>query len=126
MPDLNWNRVTWNEGHSWDKDGDEWSVAWGGARSHWYGTIYHRINNNSPAPRILEIAPGRGRWTQFLLQHCTEYFGVDLSENCVRSCRRRFAAASRAHFLVNDGRSLHMIAEDSIDFVFSYDSLVHA
>src|SRR5947209_4782180 len=109
MPDVEWNRFTWNEGYSWEKDGDEWSVAWGGAHAHWYGSIYPRINRFLPAHRILEIAPGRGRWSQFLLKHCVEYFGVDLSETCVQTCRRRFAAENRAHFLVNDGLSLKMI-----------------
>ena len=125
MPDLQWNRVSWNEGHRWELEGDEWSVAWGGARSQWYGTIFPRICGFLPASRILEIAPGRGRWSQFLLQHCMEYFGVDLSDNCIQYCKRRFAAASRAHFVANDGQSLHMIPNDAIDFAFSYDSLVH-
>jgi cyclopropane fatty-acyl-phospholipid synthase-like methyltransferase len=78
-----------------------------------------------PARRILEIAPGRGRWTQFLLRQCDEYFGVDISEKCIEFCRRRFAAESRARFFANDGQSLRMVADDSIDFVVSLDSLVH-
>ena len=124
MPDVEWNRVAWNEG--WGNSGDEWSEAWGGASAQWHGSIYPRICNFLPAQRVLEIGPGRGRWSQFLLRHCTEYFGVDLSENCVASCRSRFAATSKAHFLATDGKSLQMVPDGSIDFVFSYDSLVHA
>jgi hypothetical protein len=44
----------------------------------------------------------------------------------VQRCRQRFAAFDRAHFIQNDGRSLQMIPDQSIDFVFSFDSLVHA
>jgi 2-polyprenyl-3-methyl-5-hydroxy-6-metoxy-1,4-benzoquinol methylase len=125
MPDLNWNQVTWNDQHGWEKGGDEWSAAWGGARAQWYGAIYPRIDSFLPASRILEIAPGHGRWTQFLLGQCDEYYGVDISDKCIDICRRRFAASSRVHFSQNDGLSLDMVPDDCIDFVFSYDSLVH-
>ena len=37
-----------------------------------------------------------------------------------------FSAASHLEFHVNDGLSLGMIDESSVDFVFSFDSLVHA
>lgn len=126
MPNLEWNLTLWNEQHGWEAAGDEWSVAWGGARSQWFGTLYPRIHRLLPAGRILEIAPGHGRWTQFLLNHCNEYFGVDISENCVQACMRRFSSSTRAHFFKNDGRSLAMIPDSSVDFVFSFDSLVHA
>ena len=124
MPDVEWNRAAWNQ--HWSRSGDEWSAAWGGVRAQWYGSIFPRISPFLPAHRILEIAPGRGRWSQFLLQHCVEYFGIDLSEKCIESCKLRFVAASRAHFSANDGTSLQMIPDNSIDFVFSFDSLVHA
>lgn len=125
MPDLDWNQETWNEHHDWEKDGDEWSAAWGGARAQWHGAIYPRIASFLPASRVLEIAPGHGRWTQFLLGHCDEYYGVDLSRKCIDICRRRFAASSRVCFSQNDGVSLAMVPDDHIDFAFSYDSLVH-
>ena len=65
MPDVDWNRVTWNESHGWEMERDEWSVAWGGARSQWHGTIYPRVSKVLPVVRLLEIGPGRGRWSQF-------------------------------------------------------------
>ena len=126
MPDLQWNLATWNDQHRWEAEGDEWSVAWGGARAQWYGTIYPRLHRFLPVARILEIAPGHGRWSQFLLPNCNEYFGVDLSEKCIQACVRRFSASTRAHFIKNDGQSLEAIPDDYIDFVFSFDSLVHA
>ena len=124
MPDLQWNHIVWND--RWASHGDEWSETWGGARSQWYGAIYPRIADFLPAHSVLEIAPGRGRWTQFLLRHCDEYVGIDLAANCIAACKLRFAAASRARFFVNDGTSLGMVPDSSVDFVFSFDSLVHA
>jgi ubiquinone/menaquinone biosynthesis C-methylase UbiE len=75
---------------------------------------------------ILEIAPGYGRWTQFLALDCSSLIGVDLSEGCVRECRKRFAGDSRLSFETNDGRTIPMINDESVDFAFSFDSLVHA
>jgi SAM-dependent methyltransferase len=126
MPDLDWNRSQWSDLHPWPESGDEWSAGWGGPRAQWYGAILPRIARWLPARRILEIAPGFGRWTQFLLLQSGEYFGVDLNVRCVQRCRQRFAAFNRAHFMQNDGRSLQMIPDGAIDFVFSFDSLVHA
>ena len=52
--------------------------------------------------------------------------GIDLSEPCVLGCRARFADDPRLSFHVNDGRSLDAVADGSVDFAFSLDSLVHA
>jgi hypothetical protein len=41
-------------------------------------------------------------------------------------CKKRFAGLSHIEYHVNDGKSLQFLADSSIDFVFSFDSLVHA
>src|SRR5207248_3198835 len=40
-------------------------------------------------------------------------------------CSRRFAAESHVRCYLNDGRSLSMIPDASVDFVFSFDSFIH-
>jgi hypothetical protein len=50
---------------------------------------------------------------------------VDPDPRCIEACRRRFVDDSRLIYHVNDGQSLSMIPDRSIDFVFSFDSLVH-
>ena len=84
-----------------------------------------RINRFVPTGTILEIAPGYGRWTQYLQGLCEQLVVVDLTENCIDHCRKRFADLDHITYHVNDGRSLAMIEDESIDFVFSFDSLVH-
>jgi len=126
MPELEWNRVRWNDEHPWPESGDEWSVGWGGPRAQWYGTIFPRITRWLPARKVLEIAPGFGRWTQFLLRHTDELYGIDLNPKCIQRCVQRFSAYDRAHFIQNDGFSLEMVGDETIDFAFSFDSLVHA
>src|SRR5438477_354498 len=66
-----------------------------------------------------------GRWTHYLKDYCEELWVVDASDECVEACRRRFAAESHVRCYLNDGRSLSMIPDASVDFVFSFDSFVH-
>jgi SAM-dependent methyltransferase len=90
----------------------------------WWRTIRPRLLHHLPAEAVLEIAPGYGRWTSFLLNECTRLVGIDVTARCVEVCRQRFPE-SRAAFYVNDGQTLPMVAPASIDLAFSVDSLVH-
>lgn len=125
MPTLEENLATWHR-HNWAKNGDEWSKPWGTTTAAWYGMLLPRIHNWVRCGRALEIAPGYGRWTQFLKDFADELIIVDLVEKCIDGCRQRFAQSNNVQYFVNDGRSLEMVAEWSVDFVFSFDSLVHA
>lgn len=98
----------------------------GGAEAQWFGAILPRIQRFLPAARILELGPGFGRWTHYLLGYCDQLIGVDLSPRCVRACTERFGPDKRASFFVNDGQSLSMVPDRSIDFFFTFDTLVHA
>jgi SAM-dependent methyltransferase len=126
MPSLSHNKETWEHTYTWSEAGDEWSASWGGPQMQWYSSLYPRIRQFLPSTVILEIACGYGRWTRFLNHQCDRLYAVDLSERCIQSCRARFAGDPRLQFYLNDGRSLEMIPDHSVDFVFSFDSLVHA
>jgi len=119
------NLTTWSQ-WDWSQNGDEWSSFWGGTEYVWWGTIFPRIQAFVPVESILEIGPGFGRCTQYLQNFCHKLVVVDLAERCITGCRERLTASSHISYFVNDGKSLAMIAENSIDFVFSWDSLVHA
>ena len=125
MPSVSQNLEKWNEDYDWTLGDDNWSHTWGGASAQWFGTIFPRIRRFLPAPAVLEIAPGFGRWSAFLLESCDTFVGVDVSPICVEACRARFAGRRGATFEANDGRSLPMVGDSSIDFAFSFDSLVH-
>jgi SAM-dependent methyltransferase len=125
MPDLEENRTYWDSAFHWRQGGDEWSAWWGTPEAEWRATIYPRIEEFLPTGVLLEIAPGYGRWTQFLRKHCSRLIGIDLSAKCVKACRRRFWRDRRAKFYVNDGKNLSAVADESVDFAFSFDSLVH-
>jgi SAM-dependent methyltransferase len=125
MPSIQFNQQAWGT-YSWPSRGDEWSAPWGGAEAQWHNSILPRIRHFVPTGTILEIAPGHGRWSAFLIELANNYVGVDLAQECVDACQERFRAASNATFFVNDGKSLACAADHSVDFAFSFDSLVHA
>src|SRR6266481_643475 len=125
MPTVEQNRQHWNQDYEWTKQGEEWSAVWGGSEAQWFGAILPRIDAFVPTGSILEIAPGFGRWTTYLKKYCESLAVVDLAEECIKACQQRFASDSHISYYVNDGKSLAMIQDKSIDFVFSFDSLVH-
>jgi SAM-dependent methyltransferase len=119
------NLEVWRDEWEWPEQGDEWSAWWGGTPALWFGALLPRIHAFVPAGTILEIAPGYGRWTQYLKDLAEQLVVVDLTEDCIEHCRRRFAAADNIEYHVNDGRSLAMVPDETVDFAFSFDSLVH-
>ena len=126
MPEVDKNREIWGASWDWSHGGDEWSSWWGGTPAVWHGALLPRIHSFVPAGTILEIGPGHGRWTQYLKGLAERLVIVDLTPGCIDYCRERFAEARNIEYHVNDGRSLDMVDDGSIDFAFSFDSLVHA
>jgi SAM-dependent methyltransferase len=126
MGSIEQNRKTWDETFDWSGGGDEWSRGWGGTPAMWYGMLLPRVHTWLPAKTVLEIAPGFGRWTAYLKDLASRLIIVDLAPKCIAACRQRFVESDHIEYFVNDGRSLPMVASESVDFVFSFDSLVHA
>ena len=125
MPDVRWNKEYWTRRYDWSQKGEEWSSVWGSSSAQWFGSILPRIRSFVPTGSLLEIATGFGRWTRFLATLCDHYYGVDISPACIDHCRATFPV-SHMEFFANDGTSLSMVPDGSIDFAFSFDSLVHA
>src|SRR4051812_43253527 len=126
MPEVDRNLANWSSAWDWSQEGDEWSKDWGDTPALWHGALLPRIHAFVPTGTILEIAPGYGRWTQYLKDLCERLVIIDLTAGCIDHCRQRFADATNIEYHVNDGRSLAMVEDGSVDFAFSFDSLVHA
>lgn len=119
-----------NEHHSWSEDGDEWkgqAEACGVAYDDWKASVVERLI--TPYVRrnmtIVEIAPGHGRWTEFLRPHAKTLMLVDISPACLSHCRTRFEGDTNLETYQTDGRSLPIELEDGVDLVWSFDSFVH-
>ena len=119
---INENYSLWNNDDIWLEDGHEWSNFVGGTLNLWNDVIFPRIKKYLQGD-VLEIAPGHGRITKYLLDFSTSLEIVDLSENCIRACREKFGG--KIKYNVTDGKSLQMIKSHSKDLVFSWDSFIH-
>ncbi len=130
-----WNTARWGDEQRWG-NGDHFGHRWPGGtyqRSSMAAKITDRLLSPYLAGRyelkILEIAPGGGRFTTELIRRAGKLVLVDLNEACIEICRERFKYynnhAGQIQFHVNDGMSLSMIKERDFDLVASYDSMVH-
>lgn len=114
------------DNYDWRHTGEQWASRWGGTDVQWFGTILPRIHVFLPATTILEIGAGHGRLAQFLEPYCDRLFVVDMTECCIEACRKRFAGNPKVECVLNDGLSLGWVEDGTIDFIFSFFSLVHA
>lgn len=73
----------------------------------------------------VDLAAGHGRNSAKLLEHVESLTIVDINEECLDACRRRFAGDRRVSFVRTDGTSLRGIADRSVTFVYSFDAMVH-
>jgi|SRR5271169_2293428 len=71
----------------------------------------------------LEIGPGGGRWTRYLLGFGQLYV-VDYHAELLRELKRNFNQAN-VRFIKNSGADFPGVSDGSIDFLFSFDCFVH-
>ena len=125
MADIEENKHSY-ESYDWRQSGEEWSYVWGGSDQQWYGSILPRIHRFLPADTILEIGAGFGRWADFFRPHCEQLILVDVAQVCVEACNRKYAGDDAITAHLSDGKSIDFIPDKSVDFVFSFHSLVWA
>jgi ubiquinone/menaquinone biosynthesis C-methylase UbiE len=113
----------WNDESMWSEGGHEWSKSFGTTENLWNKYIFDDIKEFR-GKKILEIAPGYGRITQFLSILASELLVVDLNENCIKKTKEKLGHHVLGYF-VNNGNDLPKIRDNSQDLVFSFDSFVH-
>lgn len=113
----------WNDSNMWIDGGHEWSKSFGTTENLWNNQIFEDIKEFR-GKKILEIAPGYGRITQFLSILASELLVVDLNENCIKKTKEKLGHHVLGYF-VNNGNDLPKVRNNSQDLVFSFDSFVH-
>jgi SAM-dependent methyltransferase len=124
MPTFEEN-LGWARSDVWEDHGEEWSSGFGDSRRMWFGFILPRLIDRLPVRSAVEIACGHGRCTRFLAAHVEHLMAVDIAAEIVDTCAQRLSDLDNISYHVNDGRTLPA-SDQSVDFVFSWDSLVHA
>ena len=78
---------------------------------------------------VLELAPGYGRNSAHLLPLIGRQLHlVDANAICIERCRERFSTYPgpvEISYYVNDGASLNALADASVTFIYTFDSMVH-
>ena len=115
------NALKWNL-YSWESGENEWTTS-----EEWKNSVIEDVMLEYVQPDhiIVEIGPGFGRWTRKLIEIARHLFVVDVTEKCIVHCKSEFGHNDNVEFHVNDGRSLSFIADQSVDFVWSFDVFVH-
>lgn len=113
----------WNEDYMWVNDGHEWSHIFENTHNLWNKQIFPHIKE-CRGKKIVEIAPGRGRITQYLSILASELTVVDLNPTCIDITKEKLGEHVKS-YIVNDGKSLPGILSNSQDLVISWDSFVH-
>lgn len=127
MPSIEWNRQ-FGEDVGRLRDGERyWGDRWGPPES---SPVLQRILERfllpfvSPARTALEIGSGGGRFTQFLLPFRKVYC-ADLNPQMFEYLRQRFPDADHLEFVLTPGDDLPNVPEGSIDFLWSFGTVVH-
>lgn len=115
------NRLKWTH-YDWSEAGEEWTLSAEWRQSLIDDVMLAQLPDNAS---VLEIGPGGGRWSVELQPRVAHLTLADISPRVIEMCRERLAGASNVSYLVTDGQSLAGVADDAIDYVWSYDVFVH-
>jgi len=130
MPTVEWNRL-WS--------GDMLNHREGGRRGRHYGDQWgdpdvdqglQSVRDRFLTPFVdasktcLEIGPGGGRWTQYLLPAKHLYL-VDLNPAMFAYIIERFGAPRNIDYIVTHGSDIPLVPHHSIDFAFTCGTFVH-
>jgi hypothetical protein len=78
----------------------------------------------NPKHTAVEIGPGGGRWTRYLLGFDT-VFAVDYHQESLDQLKRGFGRRRNVRFIKNHGTDFPDIAPNSVDYIFSFGTFVH-
>lgn len=106
----------------WSSGGEEWSVS-----PEWKASLVEDVLSPTidRAGVILEIGPGAGRWTEFLVARANRLILVDVSERALEVCQQRFGDAADITYLLREDADLRGVPNASVDAIWSFDAFVH-
>lgn len=123
--DWNWYSDYWDKHYTknFSHLGDEWHNR--DFEDRFFPLFVERFL--TPDSTVLEIGPGGGKWTIRYAPLVKKVIVLDVAENMLERTRRRCdeAGLQNVEYVLGDGSSFPGIADNSVDFVFSFDVLVH-
>jgi ubiquinone/menaquinone biosynthesis C-methylase UbiE len=93
-----------------------------------WSTIILPLIKDLDFTKVVDLACGHGRNTEFLRKKSRSLTLVDINQSCIDVCRERFGTEKEGtHFsyFVTKGNNMDMIPDSSVSLVYSWDSMVH-
>ena len=118
---LTQNKEVW-ENYDWNQFGEEWNPSEKWKEEFIEKIIYKNIKSNSI---ILEVGPGAGRWTDYLIKLSNKLILVEVSNKCLDICKKKYKDYDNVEYNLLEDINLRFINDRIVDFVFSYDVFVH-
>lgn len=72
---------------------------------------------------VLEVGSLSGKWTQYML-NAKKIIAVDINNYFVEFLKNKFKNAPNIDFYITTGHELNGIAENSVDLIFSIDTMI--
>lgn len=115
-------------GSQYSQLGDEWNddQTEDRKRDSFYFTAYAERWISS-GMTVLEVGPGGGKWTVRIAPKVKRMIVLDVAEEMLKRTKNRCDSLGLANieYLLASGKDFQRIADDTIDFFFSYDVFVH-
>ena len=144
MPTRTWNRRWARNLNDFGGEAGYYGDQWGDPSLGGLALLWRRVRRGERPPgdlakvlkhylspyvtadaSVLEIGPGGGRWTQFLMP-AREIVLVDLNAEFFPYLEDRFRDhAAKLRFYQTSGYELAGVENESVDFVFSFGTFVH-
>jgi len=77
----------------------------------------------APTAAVLEIGPGGGRWTRYMLD-VKKLYVVDFYQELLDELKSNFRSPNLV-FIKNNGNDFPGVTNESVDFIFSFGTFVH-
>jgi ubiquinone/menaquinone biosynthesis C-methylase UbiE len=117
-------RLAEDVGKDWKQSPSYYEAAENDMDQQWRDLIWPFIRD-CDFTCVVDLAAGHGRNSNKLKDVSKKIYLVDINEENLDYCRKRFALDARFLFLKTDGVSLAGIRNDEVTLVYCFDSMVH-
>lgn len=110
-----------------NKDGDKYfSDAESWLETFWSeNNCFYKCFQQLDCSNIVELACGHGRHVQKYLDKAKNITLVDINNDNIELCKKRFSNESKIRYVVNTGSDFKGIESNSQTAIFCYDAMVH-
>jgi ubiquinone/menaquinone biosynthesis C-methylase UbiE len=110
----------WKKSDGYYEQAEQWlDVFWN------EDTVFYKCFKQLDCSAIVELACGQGRHVQKYLEKSKTITLVDINQEQIDFCKKRFENEQKINYIVNSGSNFSDIKSDSQTAVFTYDSMVH-